>query len=261
MTHIPVTVIGAGNLAWSLIPALQAAGISSLQLISRNAEQLQAFQDAYGPLQIESNLDRVSQDSVLVFLTVSDQAVQEVATALKDQVAQHSLVVHCSGSTPLSALNLLRVRTGVFYPLQTFTKDKVVSFQQVPLFLEGSPGVLASLRPLAESLSEKVFSLASEDRLRMHLGAVIANNFSNLLYQIAAAQLPSVEGMDFRVYEALIREHIDKVFEFLPHQTQTGPARRGDEGTMQQHLDLLQPHPEIQALYRSLSEMIQQRHP
>ena len=258
LEKLKITVIGAGNLAWSLIPALQQAGISDIQLISRSETNRQSYQKQFGISQVDDNIGRLRPDTDLIFITVSDQAIGSVVQKLALTGVGNAICVHTSGSIPLAELTVLGEHTGVFYPMQTFTRDKMADFKLIPIFLEGNEAVLSKLKPIAERLSDKVFLLNSSDRLKLHMGAVWACNFTNYLFQIAQELMPQQSGMDFSIYEPLVREHIDKVFQFYPDHTQTGPAIRRDLKTLHKHLGMLDDHPRLQALYKQLSLGIRQ---
>jgi predicted short-subunit dehydrogenase-like oxidoreductase (DUF2520 family) len=76
-------------------------------------------------------------------------------------------------------------RKGVFYPLQTFSKNKAVDFKTIPLCLEAENKTdLQLLQKIAHSISNAVYEISSEQRKALHIGAVFVNNFVNHLYQI-----------------------------------------------------------------------------
>ncbi|MEM6265183.1 MAG: DUF2520 domain-containing protein [Bacteroidota bacterium] len=245
-----VAVIGAGNLSWNLIPNLQAHRVEVVQLITRSTRKLKKFADVYGIPARSTYLDEIVKSANLVFLNVSDHAISEVATQLAPHVNPEAIYVHASGSIGLDALAPMGENIGVFYPMQIFTQAKVADFSELPIFLEGNEEVYRRLLPLARTLSRRVQRMSSEDRMRLHIGAVMVCNFVNHLFKTARDAMP---GTDFEIYEPLIREHIDKVFTVGPQNTQTGPAIRGDMITLQKHLHLLEGQPELQELYRKLS--------
>ncbi|MEM7036431.1 MAG: DUF2520 domain-containing protein, partial [Bacteroidota bacterium] len=160
----------------------------------------------------------------------------------------------------VDALAPLGPHTGVFYPLQTFTKAHRADFRSIPFFLEGPPEVLNKIRPLAEQLSDNVRDLDSQGRLTLHLGAVFASNFANFMWMLADETLADLPGVDMKAYVPLIREVVDKALAYGPHDAHTGPARRGDQVTMEKHMAILQDQdPERAALYAQLSRMIAER--
>ncbi len=245
-------LIGPGRLAWSLIPALQAADIRIHALIGRREEQLGPFSHAYPDLPTATDFAAIPPNTDWIFLTVGDQAIASVASDLAGKIGKETWVFHTSGSTPLQHLAPLGPQVGVFYPLQIFTFDQVVPFEQVPLFLE-----LPDRHPLwtlAHRLSPQVHPMDSATRLRLHMGAVWVVNFTNYLFRVGLSNLPG--AIPFEVYRPLIHAHLEKAFAFGPEQTQTGPAIRGDDLTIKQHLEMLQAKPDWQSLYRTLSQAI-----
>lgn len=258
LSELKVTVIGLGNLAWNLIPNLQTIG-EVHQVIGRS--NVKECQDAYQVPYASESLEDLHPESNLVFLTVGDQAIPSVAKALADQERYDCVFVHCSGSTPLSSLDVLGEQIGVIYPLQTFTRQRVRSFQEVPLFLEGVASVLKLLHPIATALSEKVYELNSTTRQRLHMGGVLSCNFTNLLYRLSEKLIQEQSDLDFQVFEPLVRGHIENVFSLGPGLSQTGPAIRRDERTLQLHRELLDSHHDIQHLYQMMTQLIQEAFP
>ena len=254
MKTYKVTVIGAGNLAWSLIPALQKGGIKVIQLISRNASNLFRFQDSYGIQKVDTHLEDLDSSIDFVFLTVSDSAIGTLAGNLPKTQAR---VLHCSGSVSLISPQPNRFsRTGVFYPMQSFTTGLQADFSTIPIFLEASGGQAKDLLEIAERLSPSVYWLDSLQRRQIHLGAVWVNNFSNVIYQIVEGILPQTPELNFSIYLPLLEGQLRKLHQISPSEAQTGPAIRGDMTTIKQHLMLLEEHPPLQALYLQLSRLI-----
>ncbi|MCS6833231.1 MAG: DUF2520 domain-containing protein, partial [Flammeovirgaceae bacterium] len=147
---------------------------------------------------------------------------------------------------------------GVFYPLQTFSKDKEVDFSQIPFFIEANTTSLTDfLVKIASRLSNEVYEMNSEERKRLHLAAVFACNFTNHLLTIAHQELMKLK-VPFEVLHPLIVATINKALEITPFAAQTGPAIRRDQNTMSIHLQLLEERPLVQQIYRLLSENIQE---
>ena len=241
-------------MAWSLIPALQKAGGKVHQLISRNEKQAAYFSKIYGIEAYTTNLEDINPETELIILTVPDDTIQHVANILLP-INYHlsPIIAHTSGSVSIEALGSWGDRAAVFYPMQTFTTDTKRSFSDVPLFLEGNAEVLALLQPLADRMSQRVQVLDSASRAKLHLGAVMVSNFTNLLYTYADELIP---GVDIHAYEPLIRGQLENVFSLGPRASQTGPAARGDEATIQRHMEMLGDKPEIQELYAMVSRLI-----
>lgn len=257
---LKITIVGAGKLAWSLIPALQNAGADVIQLISRSASSRKKYTTAYQiPLQ-SASLEDIHAEADWVILTVPDQAIGELAERLHTQLLPTQVLLHTSGSTSIESLRAAGTKCAVLYPMQIFTTEIPVSFESVPIFVEGDVDIYPSVERLARQMSQRVYPLDSEGRMKLHLGAVIACNFSNYLYRWAAESMPQIAGLDFSIYEPLVREQVDKVFALAPENTQTGPALRGDTGVLLQHLALLDQEAQ-RRLYRWLSLQINEQLP
>ena len=128
---------------------------------------------------------------------------------------------------------------GVLYPMQTFSKDADVDMTEVPFFIEGCNGdVTRAIRELASSLSHKVIEVSSANRVKLHIAAVFACNFTNYMWAQSADILESI-GADFSVMHPLIKATLDKTLTMSPHDGQTGPARRGDVDIIKKHLSML----------------------
>jgi predicted short-subunit dehydrogenase-like oxidoreductase (DUF2520 family) len=152
-----------------------------------------------------------------------------------------------------------QVHGGVLYPLQTFSAGRTIDWPAVPLFVEAPDAdAEAALLTLAHSLSQHVALLDSAQRLRLHLGAVFASNFTNHVLGIAH-QLLAEAGLDFKLLAPLVRETVDKALGAQPgpFAVQTGPAARHDAPTLAAHTAALVAHPAWQALYTQLTQSIQ----
>src|SRR5690606_37608456 len=160
----------------------------------------------------------------ITLISVTDNAIEQVSGAIP---YNDSLVVHTSGTTALEVLND-KNRKGVFYPLQTFSKNKEIDFKEVPLCLEAENEVyLNELKNLAKQLSDNVFEISSEQRKSLHVAAVFVSNFTNHLYSIGN-EICNENNISFNILKPLIKETADKINYLSPKEAQTGPAVRFD---------------------------------
>jgi len=163
----------------------------------------------------------------LVIVAVKDDALPSVAARLE---GCDKLVVHTAGSVPMGVIPCSR--RGVFYPMQTFSKSRLVEFSDIPIFLETErPADMEMLEGLAASISRSVYHLDGEGRRRLHLAAVFACNFANHCYALSAEVLKGA-GLPFDVMLPLIDETARKVHSLSPKEAQTGPAVRYDESVI-----------------------------
>lgn len=249
-----VVFIGAGNLATNLAKALYYKGFRIVQVYSRTEESArtlaQAVEAAY-----TTDLASVAADAQLYIVALKDAAFVRM---LPEIVAgrENALWVHTAGSIPMNVWAGRVERYGVFYPMQTFSRQRMADFRQIPVFVESNSAEDARfLKDIASALSGKVYEATSEQRKSLHLAAVFACNFTNHMYTLAAGLLEKY-GLPFEVMLPLIDETARKVHELEPHLAQTGPAVRYDENVIGEHLQMLAGEPQMQELYKLISESI-----
>jgi len=247
-----IVLLGSGNVATHLAKALKAVDEEILQVYSPNLNHAKELAEEVNANAID-DLNKIQPDADLYILSIKDDAIESVAASLK---VVKGLVVHTSGTTDVKALSKHVQHAGVFYPLQTFSKNKAVSFEHIPLCIEAEDEIqLEILRRLAGKLSNQVYELDGERRKVLHLAAVFACNFPNHLYALAN-QILKKNDLNFEIIRPLIAETADKVMFNLPENVQTGPAVREDESTLNKHLSMLNDMPELQKIYQTLSNSI-----
>ena len=227
---ISVLLVGKGNVATHLYTAfLKADGISVKQINSRK-------------------LENVTPADVTI-IAVSDDVIAEVSSKIKN-----TFVVHTSGSVSLNDLKN-NSNKGVFYMLQTFSKDKEVDFSEIPFCLEATnEKEYQLLERLAKSIGIKIYTINSEQRKTLHVAAVFVNNFTNHLFKIGN-DICKENYIPFEILQPLIKETFLKIQSLSPEKAQTGPAIRKDKKTIKNHLNLL--NTGQQEIYNILTKSIQ----
>ncbi len=168
----------------------------------------------------------------------------------------YQLVVHTAGGVDMNVFEGRAENYGVLYPVQTFTLGKQVDFTHIPVLTEGNTaGNAATIRNLAMKLSGNVHEMNSENRIFLHLTAVIASNFPNHLFALSE-QLLREKNLSFDLLKPLIQETIQKAMELSPEKAQTGPAARRNTAVIARHLKMLERYPEIGRIYKDLSDSI-----
>lgn len=249
-----IVFIGAGNLATNLAKTLYYKGFRIAQVYSRTEEAArtlaQAVEAAY-----TTDLSSVVADEQLYIVSLKDAALIEL---LPEIVAgkEEALWVHTAGSISMDIWKGRVNRYGVFYPMQTFSKQRTVDFSRIPVFVESNSAEdTRFLKDIASVLSERVYEATSEQRKSLHLAAVFTCNFTNHMYALAAGLLNKYQ-LPFEVMLPLIDETAHKVHELEPRLAQTGPAVRYDKNVIDSHLQMLADEPQMQELYRLISESI-----
>jgi predicted short-subunit dehydrogenase-like oxidoreductase (DUF2520 family) len=255
MKSTNISIIGAGNLAWHLAPALDNTDFAVREVYSRKPKHAAALVEKLYEAEVKDTLDFSDSNSRIFIVAVTDDAIQDVAR--KIILPRGSILVHTSGSQPLSALGYAAANNiGVFYPLQTFTKGKKIDFNEVPFFIESEDTETRKvLVTMAKAISKKVQSISSADRKALHVAAVFASNFTNHMLGIAH-ELLSEHKLSFDLLKPLVSETINKSLALGPRQAQTGPARRGDLEILDRHMEFLENDESIAEIYKVVSQHI-----
>lgn len=242
-----ITLLGGGNLANHLANVfLNKRSCKLSQIYNRSIEKIRHFEKQ---TKISDNLEKLI-DSDIYILCVSDAAIQEIS---KKIAPKKGLVVHTSGALAMNALQNGE-RKGVFYPLQTFSKDRDLSFDTIPICIEAvHSNDLEILQKLAFMLSKKVYQINSFQRKKIHLAAVFVNNFVNHLYAIGN-DICETNNIPFEILQPLILETAEKMNTLAPIEAQTGPAKRSDYKTIEIHKS--ECSEEIKEIYTVLTEAI-----
>ncbi len=226
---ISILIVGKGNVASHLYNAfLEVKNIKAIQISSRELKE--------------------TPTADVTIIAVSDDAISEVSSKIKN-----GFVVHTSGSAALNDLEN-KNRKGVFYMLQTFSKNKKIDFTKVPFCLEAeNEKDFKLLEDIAKSIGKNIYSINSNQRKILHVAAVFANNFTNHMYKISN-DICEDNNVPFEILHPLIAETSEKIKSLSPIKAQTGPAKRNDQKTIKNHLNLL--NSKQQEIYKLLTKSI-----
>ena len=249
-----LVIIGSGNVAKHLGWAFKDAGLEIYGIYSQTFEHAKS---------LAKKLDTKAFASIAEIPTNIDAYLVAVTDSVLPRIINEcsvfqGIIMHTSGSIGLDVFPEKQKKVAVFYPLQTFSKEKSIDFLSAPILIESKETeVIEILQELGEKISKIVKPINSKQRKELHLAAVFACNFSNYMYQIAFNLLKENE-LDFDLLKPLIAETVEKLNFLSPSKAQTGPAIRNDEKIIQYHLDMLKKHSEYQQLYKQISRLIQE---
>lgn len=247
-----IVLIGSGNVATHLGLQLKAKDFPILQVYGHTLASAQVLGEKLGTAFTNDIASVLPQAGYYIF-SLKDSALPEV---LKSFPAYGGMWLHTSGSLPLSIFEGYTSCYGVLYPLQTFSKDRELDFDSVPLFIEANDdSSFNKLEALAKALSGQVYPLSSDKRKYLHLAAVFACNFTNRLYDIAYNLLEE-QDINPQTLLPLIKETAAKIETMQPRDAQTGPAARNDLNILAMHRQLLQDKPELLHIYNLLTQDI-----
>ncbi len=244
-----IVILGTGNVALNLLRAFRSSKTAKVvQIVGRNKNNIPQREVLPS---FTSDFKNIKEADIYI-IAVSDDAISTVSQQLKKY---KGIVVHTSGSKGLEVLPKNNKR-GVFYPLQTFSKERTPNFSEIPICIEAENDmVLSRLEALASGLSDRVVKIKSEQRTALHLAAVFLNNFTNHLVYLAD-EICKNHQLSIDLLKPLLRETLEKLEDLSPLEAQTGPARRGDYKTILNHMELLKDQKQRE-IYSLLSQSIQ----
>jgi predicted short-subunit dehydrogenase-like oxidoreductase (DUF2520 family) len=262
-----ISFVGAGNVAWHLALALENAGHWICEIYSRDLNKARALASELYDSEVQEDLNFSESEAELIIIAAADDALENIIKQIV--FPENIMVVHTSGTRTLAELrNLIEihsdvyVHTGVFYPLQSFSKQSHVDLRTTPICIEATHDKIENrLMKIAGSISDHVQRIDSEERFILHITAVFANNFVNHLLSISH-DLLAREQLDFDLLKPIIATTVQKALDSDdPADGQTGPARRGDLKTIDRHIDYLaRVNTGWTEVYQILTNQITQRH-
>lgn len=252
MTPHNISFAGAGRVASSLCRKMYEAGFVIDLIVSlseENGRRLAADCEA-----LWSAVPEYPPSSEIIIVAVPDHNLENVLAGIK--CSPGSLVVHTAGSMGMDIFPGRIGRKGVFYPLQTFSKEKEVDFKGLPFLLESSDNKSSAvLEDLASAIGGRPYFLNTDQRIMVHLAAVFICNFTNHLLT-GGKQIADKAGVPFEIFYPLLKETVLKAIDIGPEESQTGPAVRNDRNTIEKHLELLSFSPELKEIYSQMTKSI-----
>ncbi len=232
MAFNSIAIIGSGNVATNFAHHLSAIDDLHIGIFSPEINNRTTLAEATKSTLYNNLVETFNAD--LILICVPDNAIQDVV----DLFPKNQKIAYTSGSIQLNTFKA-HSNIGVFYPLQTFTKNHLINLKTVPFFIESSNEELEKeLFELASLVGKNVSITSSEDRKHYHIAAVLLNNFTNHLAHLAQQHLAEY-NLDWQNLLPLFEETARKITTSSPKEIQTGPARRNDTQVINQHLEAL----------------------
>jgi len=247
-----VVIIGSGNTATVLGHKMLEAGHRIVQVVSRQKEHAARLAAMLNST-YTTGREAIDPSAELYLLAVPDDVLYELGEVLS---LPGKLVAHTAGTVSKEVLQKVSKRSGVLYPLQSLRKE-IRPFPEIPFLVDAhEPGDRVLLMEFARTMSGQVVEADDGLRLKLHLAAVLVNNFTNFLYTLAA-DFCRREGTDFALLLPIIKETADRLGWYAPREVQTGPAIRGDKTSVERHLSLLANYEDIKELYSLFTNKIE----
>lgn len=241
-----IAIVGAGRAGTALAVLWRLAGHQIVAVAGRDETLRRAARHLPGVPVLDA--PDAARDAELVVIGVPDDLIASTVQALTDAhaLAGRQWVAHLSGATPLSALDAAQQigtrRLGV-HPLQTFP-DVEAALARVPgcavaVGADDDEGFFVGER-LAEDLRGRPFRLADEHRAIYHAAAVFASNYL-VAGTAVAEELLAIAGISdpMGALAPLQQATIENMAAATPSEALTGPAVRGDAGTIERNIEAL----------------------
>ncbi|MBS1597610.1 MAG: DUF2520 domain-containing protein [Bacteroidetes bacterium] len=246
-----ISLIGSGNVATVLGRKMQEAGHQILQVFSPNEKHASKLAGLFN-CGYASSWKNIESNADIYMIAIADDALQQID---KNLSLHHKLVVHTAGSVSKSVLKNVSTNYGVIYPLQSLRKE-IQELPKINFLVDGNTeDDLTLIEDFVKTFGDKVEKANDDERLKLHVAAVIVSNFSNHLYALAEKYCID-EKVDFNLLLPLIAETATRLQYGSAAKMQTGPAVRNDTETIQKHLEALHEYPSLQKLFDAITKSI-----
>ncbi|MBL7703827.1 MAG: DUF2520 domain-containing protein [Ferruginibacter sp.] len=246
-----IVIIGSGNVATVLGRLCKKRQHEMVQVVSRNAAHAKILANELNCAYADYD-EKLNESADIYIIAVADTALQEMNSRLH---LGNKLTVHTAGSVSKEVLKDISHNYGVLYPLQSLRKEMQYE-TDIPFLIDGNTAdAITLLEDFASTLSATITKATDDERLKLHVAAVMVSNFTNHLYALAE-DFCKKEGVDFGLLIPLIKETAERIQQFSPADVQTGPAVRNDIFTIDKHLRILTEHPQLKYMYIKLTDSI-----
>lgn len=256
-----ITLVGAGNLASALGPALKAAGYGIDAVVSRSFPKSKRRAAALaGKLDARVvALEDLQPVSDIIWLCHTDDALAQTARALARKKGwQGRIVLHSSGaltSDVLTPLHRAGAYTASLHPMMTFVPGTTPEMEKVPFAVEGHRQAVATAKRIVKALKAEVFEIRKEAKVLYHaLGSFSSPMIVATL--VTAERVGKAAGLSHKqVAKAMTRILLQTIVNYVQRGLSaafSGPIKRGDLNTVRRHLQELQRVPGALDVYSAL---------
>lgn len=260
--------IGAGKVGTSLGKWFVQHGVTVTGYYSRTREHAEEAA-AFTTTVCFVSLKDIVEASDTLFITTPDGVIARMWNDIAALPIKSKCICHCSGALPSSIFahaDEYGARVASVHPLLAVS-DRFSSWEQLEggfFTLEGSGA--AEMEAVMHHCGAQTATIRAEDKARYHLAACVVSNLAvglsdwgmKLLEQCGFSQQQALTALT-----PLILGNAQAICAKGPKAALTGPAERGDMGTIESHMACL--NTTDQALYalltRKLCDLAQEKHP
>ncbi len=243
--HPRIGFVGAGRVAGALGVAFSRAGWPVTAVATRDLVRASRFVALVPGARAVPTTASITEDVDLVFVTVPDDAIADVAAELRLYAGQAA--VHTSGALDSGVLGPARAagtQTGSFHPMVAFAEQEaaLAALPDATIALEGDEELVALLGQLARDIGAQPVLLPPTGKAAYHAAAVLAGGGVLGLLD-GVAEVARGAGLDeagaLAIYLPLMRQALSNAERMGITDALTGPFVRGDVGTVRDHLAVL----------------------
>ena len=250
--------MGAGRVGCALGVAFSRAGWPVVAIATRDEANAGRFLELVPSARVAPSIAAITNDVDLIFVTVPDDAIADVAAELRLYAGQAA--VHTSGALDAHVLEPARAagtQLGSFHPMVAFANQEAAlrSLPGSTVAVEGDEELVALLGQLASDISAQPVRLPPTGKTAYHAAAVLAGGGVIGLLD-GVAEVARGAGLDeagaLAIYVPLIRQALTNAEALGIGEALTGPFVRGDVGTVRGHLEALRRlAPDALEMYRA----------
>lgn len=266
--HPPVAIIGAGRVGAAIGALLRRRGYPIAGVVRRTMAAAQEAARLIGAGTPSTDPVEGARGAGIIFLTVPDGAVREVAAAVASRLAfdRRHLLVHTSGALPASALRVPGAEGALhlsLHPIQSIADPQsgIDKLAGSVFGLEGEPEAVLWGKELVAAIGGVALAIEPGQKALYHAASTVASNYLVALVE-ASLELYGRAGVDqdaaLAAVRALMQGTLENVSRLGLPGSLTGPIERGDVETVERHLAALEGIQELAArerlagLYRTL---------
>jgi predicted short-subunit dehydrogenase-like oxidoreductase (DUF2520 family) len=256
---LKIGIIGAGKVGTALAVILSRKGYTVAGVYDIKPAPSKKLASTVKDCQIMNNNQQVADAVDLTFITTPDSAIEKAASQIKWSPGES--VVHCSGADSTDILDKAHqdgANVGCFHPLQTFAgvKQAIDNIPGSTFAIEAEEPLLTTLKEMTVKFNGNWITVKASDKAAYHAAAVFASNYLVTLVKMAADlwQTFSIPTKDAtKALLPLMRGTLHNIETIGLPQCLTGPIARGDEETIQKHLNIIHDQaPELLYPYKEL---------
>lgn len=256
-----VTLIGAGNLAQALGPALRDAGYVIDVVVARanpdSRRRAKALARKLGAR--VQNIEDFEPNSQVIWLLHTDDALTASAILLARRTGwQRKIVLHSSGaltSDVLAPLKRAGASTASLHPMMTFVPASAPEMAGIPFAVEGEKRAVAAAKEIARGFGGEAFDIRKSSKVLYHaLGSFSSPMMvATLVTAERVARAAGLSSMQARkLMRPILEQTLKNYFSRGPAAAFSGPIKRGDVETIRQHLRELRRVTGAVEVYRAL---------